>query len=345
MSHQTYTYQEERWRVDAGERLLDDYQIVPAALPEWHATMAGAGEQAWHAVARTYAIFPVLRTTDAALMRPQDPTTIARGLGMKAPAIETILGEALRYWQRHVQFSSSGAGDGIRDLPEPKERALSTEEAQKILATYDIPAEDKEASRLARRCLELRTFLDNGLLRSPARSLIQQETHLASIDAMIGREARKGEQADPKEVRSLHQTRASIQEKIEATLERLGVWDAPTLMTKRKAFAASIGDIVEAVQTYYKDGSRELIDGVFTEGEVQVLLRDFDLRKPQYRPDLPMVATDAIQRLFDPDYTPPAMPRYAHRRLLKAFKAGLAEARQEDGVEVEDLDRLPGEDE
>jgi hypothetical protein len=143
-------------------------------------------------------------------------------------------------------------------------------------------------------------------------------------------------------LRSLIGDRAGLQKSIEETMQKLGIWETSEAMRKRETFSKSIAGVIEGMLAYYADGSKELIDGVFTEGEVEVLLREFDQRKPQYRPDLAViVAPGAIAGLWDPNYEPPKVPRIAHRWLLRGFRIGLAEARQADGAEVETLDEEP----
>jgi hypothetical protein len=106
---------------------------------------------------------------------------------------------------------------------------------------------------------------------------------------------------------------------------------------KKQKIVASLGGMVAAAQAYYKDGTRELIDGVHTELEVELLLTDYDIRGAQYRPDLPGMVSVAIERLFDPHFVPPPLPRKAHRRLTKAFRAAALAARVDDGEEQEEL--------
>ena len=87
-------------------------------------------------------------------------------------------------------------------------------------------------------------------------------------------------------------------------------------MRQAAQFADCLGTVVTGVQDYYATGSNELIDGMFREAEVEILLKDYDLRKPQYRPDVvALVVPAAIEGLFDPNFKLPKLPRHAHRRL------------------------------
>ena len=58
------------------------------------------------------------------------------------------------------------------------------------------------------------------------------------------------------------------------------------------AFGDSVGHMVKAYQEFYRDGSQLLIDGMFTEAEVKLLMTPTTLRPAQYRPDLPLMVEE-----------------------------------------------------
>lgn len=344
MSFKSYTFDSIPWRAENGSELLRDFELQESELAVWQEFMSQQGP-AWEVICLAYGVRPTLTTTDPDRMRAQTNEEVARRVGCKPSQVSETLATAARYWKRQARRTKTVPAVAAPAVAAPATQ-LSNTDRDALLAQYGFVAEDEAEKRaIATRCMELQVFLNAPLLRTAAVSLIQQERHLASIDTLIGNESKKtGEHADPKEVRALHETRGRIQTKIEETMGRLGVWDAPELMRKRAEFSDSIGFIIAAVQDYQGRGDRKKIDGVFYEGEVEVQVRHYDLRPPQYRWDLSLVtAPAAIAGLFDPDYLPPEMPRHAHRRLGKAFHAALHAAAQDDGAHVEEIDRDPEE--
>jgi len=69
--------------------------------------------------------------------------------------------------------------------------------------------------------------------------------------------------------------------------------------------------MVKAYQEFYRDGSQLLIDGMFTEAEVKLLMTPTTLRPAQYRPDLPLMIEEWKRNFWDAKSA--AIPRAAHR--------------------------------
>jgi hypothetical protein len=75
--------------------------------------------------------------------------------------------------------------------------------------------------------------------------------------------------------------------------------------------------MVKAYQEFYRDGGQLLIDGMFTEAEVKLLMTPTTLRPAQYRPDLPLMVEEWKRNFWDANYDSKsaAIPRAAHRVL------------------------------
>lgn len=204
--------------------------------------------------------------------------------------------------------------------------------------------------------------LESDHTKSVARSAIQQEIHIffvldeqirslrTQIRLVVDQAKKKavdsGEDFMPPdttkknaEVLKLIEARSSAQSSLESTMESLGLTEEQTSALKKKTqFVDSIGGLVRAIQEYKANGDNALLDGYATGPEIEILTTPFDLRPPQYRPDLVLSIPHHMENLFNPDYVPPPLSQKAHRRLLRGFKAGLAEARNEDGESILPLD-------
>lgn len=110
------------------------------------------------------------------------------------------------------------------------------------------------------------------------------------------------------------------------------------------AFGDSVGHMVKAYQEFYRDGSQLLIDGMFTEAEVKLLMTPTTLRPAQYRPDLPLMIEEWKRNFWDANYDSKsaAIPRAAHRVLLAAFQSASVDFV---GGKIVDMEGELGEDE
>jgi len=345
----------EPWRVENGDALAAAFELTgndaaqKAALAEWHGALAGTA-RVWGVVRRLYGVHAMFGVTDPSEMVPHSAAALAAELGLSERQVVEIDMEARTFWRRH-KLSTRERGAAVA----PTEEAVvmtDAEVAALLGANGFANLTDGEQRRyVASRLVDLEELVDSAELRAIARGMVRTELMLffvidkriAAIEEVIGRK----ESHDPphdvtkenKQLMELLKERGGLQTSIQDTMKALGITESQTGNTKKKgAFQASISGMIEAVKAYHARQDTELIDGILTGAEIEILTKPFVLREEQYRPDLAFVVPHAIEGLFDPHYQPPVLGRMAHRRLSAGFRQGLAALRSETGEEVRDLD-------
>ncbi len=105
---------------------------------------------------------------------------------------------------------------------------------------------------------------------------------------------------------------------------------------KRMGFQLSVGTMNEAMQKYYSGAGNDLIDGFATEAEIELVIREKELRPMQYRPDVVIMAQEALEHLWEKEYEPSPIGRNRVRRLRNVFRASIKAALSEEGEVVVD---------
>jgi hypothetical protein len=357
---------ESPWRIERGIDLLKDFDIEGtdsekmAEIVRWHGALC-TQERAWLVVRRLYCVAPIFGCDDPDELRVWPMAEIAAKLGVPVVDIERFLEAAKGFWKR---WKTSNRRTESATILEEGPEVMDSAEIDKLLRKHgfalDIPQDER--NYLATRCMELQMVLENDHTKSVARSAIQQEIHIffildaqirsvkQEIQAMIAvskkRAEDKGEDYLPPdtgkknaEVLKLIEARSSAQASLENTMESLGLTEEQTSALKKKTqFVDSLGGLIRAIQEYKANGDNTLLDGYATGPEIEILTTPYDLRPPQYRPDLVLSIPAHMENLFNPDYIPPPLSQKAARRLVRGFKAGLAEARNEEGESILPLD-------
>ena len=143
--------------------------------------------------------------------------------------------------------------------------------------------------------------------------------------------------AEDKRVTDLMDARLKANKGYVETMTSLGATQVQTgSVSKRLSFQMSVGTMNEAMQRYYSGQGTDLIDGFATEGEIELTVREKELRPMQYRPDVIVAAHEAMEHLWDKDYEPTPIGRMRVRRLRGAFRAAIKAALSEEGEVVVD---------
>lgn len=109
-------------------------------------------------------------------------------------------------------------------------------------------------------------------------------------------------------------------------------------------FAGVFSEIIEAVRKYRAEGNNEIVDGMFTALEIQVLMRSSQQAegRVQYRPDIVACVNEARRALWDPKFSSRLDPRTLSL-FAAGFHRGVAEFTLATGLALPDLESKAGE--
>lgn len=339
------------WRIERGVEMLHDFAIEPAQVKSftglWHAALA-AQERVWLIVRRIYGVAPMLGATDPDELRVWTAEELGEKLGLSAEQIKATLGETRAFWARYRAANTPAEKKGVRlDAKAP----MTGEQIDELLSQYgfDGVLGDTERRYAAKRCRDLTAYLENEQGMPIARSAIQQELNLMVLDARLSglnaeHAARRAENAkavfsatEDKRVTDLMEARNKANAGYVKTMESLGATQVQTgSVAKRMNAQVCVGTMNEAIQRYYANAENALIDFFATEGEIELTVREKELRPMQYRPDVVVAAHEAMEHLWDKDFEPSPIGRMKVRRLRAAFRDAVRASLAEDGEVVVD---------
>lgn len=325
------------WRMERGADLIHDFELSEAddALQKFHGALC-AQEAAWNVICRIYGNAPLYGMSDPDELRAWTLAELAEKRGVDPREIDALIEGAKSFWKR-VQLDTQST-ENIRARP-----ALDDDTADQLLREHGFIIENPEERKYtATRCMELQPWLDDDRLRAAARSLIQQEVTLFFIIDPGIREIRvlladkaihKGSvEKENAQLLNLLKERRDAQQALDSSMKVLGLSDAAGGTLKKKmAFQDCLSMLVEAMQRYYSENDRGLIDGMCTAAEVELLTTPTELRPAQYRPDLILLVMEAKEHLWEKDWSPTKQSRRACRKLMAGFTQGLNEARSQEG--------------
>lgn len=329
----------DKWRVERAADLINDFELDESAeaLPKWHKALCGQ-EPAWTILCRTYGNAPLYGVEDPDELRAWTIAELAEKRGVEPREIDAHVQGARTYW-RQWRLREDASPDTLRPRSAPDD-----ETAETLLREHGFgEIENKEErSYIATRIQELQPYLDSDNLRSAARSLVQQEVGMFFILDPTIRElrdeihrkltAKSSAEKENKQLLDLLKERRDAQEAHNSSLKMLGLTDGQGGgLRKKLAFNDCLSTCVSAFQKYYAEGERDIIDGVFTAAEVELLTTPTKIRPAQYRPDLIVSIAEAKEHLWEAEWSGTPLVRRACRKLKKGFAQGLAEARSDEG--------------
>jgi hypothetical protein len=133
-----------------------------------------------------------------------------------------------------------------------------------------------------------------------------------------------------------------LQKAIEKSKEALGIGEGEGgALDVAKRIRKNASTLIEAHRLYYAKGDRRAVDGVFDFCELRLLLKAYGDRPAQYRGDLPLIAAQVRERLWD-ESCDPVGPNRDEQRKIRAAVVRITEAMEVESNGV--LEDLVGED-
>jgi hypothetical protein len=338
-----------------------------AALAEqlklWHAALA-PHEPAWSILCRLYGNAPLYGVEDPDELRPWSVEELAKARGLTPEEITAHVDGAKTFWKRWRLSKEQGAGSRESGIePVGVVNPPDEDETERLLDEQGfVEVENSEERKyIASRIKELRDWLENESTRAGTRSMIQQEVGIFFVLDPTIRDLRKKirtEMAKPgrsslekenQQLLALLKQRGDMQQQLDSSSKAIGLNEGSSgSLRKKLAFNDCLGTLVKALQVFYSDDSRALIDGIFTAAEVELLTTPTELRPVQYRPDLIVTLHEAKAHLWERDWSPTPLSRRACRKLAEGFKHGIAlvsDAGRADAADTaattEDVDEVP----
>ena len=343
--HGEYEHRGERWRVERPDAVVQEFLLdlsdLPKELSRWHAVweeQAGLGERqsrAWLVLRRYFGVAPVMTSDPAELDGAWDVARIATECALLQVEVEDSVRQSVEWWERRedemqnvlpVTRREEPAHEPAEDLPAPgapapaRPAVLGESEKYELVKLAGLEENPPEHwDTIAKAVMTYRAYFEQPEASFFARDIIKMELMIEELDRKIT------DKLGHKDYATLVRTRSDLRSQIEATHDKLqGLVISRT--GKKKDFADCIGQLVAAVQEYYKDGSKELVDGIFTAADIAVLIRPTTLRPSQYRPELPLMLREMTLNIFDPTAEMPKLSQESVRLVRKAFARALEDA-------------------
>lgn len=324
------------WMVEDWPALVAAFDLEESDLVAWHTDLSGTG-RAWLVIRRIFAVKPMFGdAVEDDDMEEWDWKKLSTKLGVKEAELRDDIVRAADYWRKNR--TARKIGDAVKPLDAdslaPLREKMADEKITELLVQYrfdHLKGEDREMA--ARRIVELNSLFIDKNKREQARQLVIMELHLhdsektrsalkVRLDKLHGRDDLS--QSESKELMAIQEAMEK-QEKAHTALQKnyrdfsndLGAEEVEQ-GELRKAALGTASYFVAAIQDYYADGSRALIDGVFAPDELVWLTDPIPMRPAQYRPDIVVAVNEAMKpyNFFDPEFVPSKIPREASRRML-----------------------------
>lgn len=346
------------WTVEDWPALAATFDLEESDLVAWHSDLSGT-VRPWLVIRRIFAVKAMFGdAVEDDDLEEWDWKSLSTKLGVKESELRDDLARAVEFWRKNR--TARKIGDVVKpldaDSPSPLREKLAEDKITELLREYrfdHLKGEDREFT--ARRITELQTLFTDKNKREQARQLVIMELHLHDsektrsvlknrLDKLHGRDDLSA--SESKELMAIQEAMEK-QEKSHTALTKNYMAAAADLGAEeveqgelRKAALGTASYFVEAVSEYYRDGSRALIDGVFTAEELKWLTDPIPMRPAQYRPDIVVAVNEAMlpYNLFDPDYKPSKIPREASRRMINLAR-GLVE--EQEPTPVPEIDSVP----
>jgi len=325
------------WQVDAWRELVGDFPVSKESVPTWHHSLAGSG-RTWEILRRLYQIAPLYGEDDSSeYTRPWTLAELAAKWSVPVKDIESEHAAAVKFWKRHMEerqlgekLANAGSVPEFQAGPDVEDEKIAP-----LLDKYGFGHEKIAANRkfIAKRIVELRPQFETAVYRETARQIVGMELNMRRYESLLGikqlqldkklEDAAAGKNVDTSklepEFQKLEQALTSLSESHRTLMSEIGANEEEAEGQLRTAMD-SWGYATDAMTAYYAKGERELLDGIFTAGDLRFLLTVTDVRDfHQYRPDVVVMIKEALlpENLWSGTFKPSPLQRELCRKLKK----------------------------
>jgi hypothetical protein len=343
------------WLIEDWQGLAAAFDLHAHEVLAWHVALAGQGRP-WLVIRRRFKIAPLWgEGYSPDDLKVWSWAELASSLGVPEAHLKTDLDAAREFWKKARMTSALSrqpATSTLASCVSPPEvvaakppdglpqfsihQDFTDAQIAATLTPFRFQSIRSASDRLyvANRILELRKLLEDKQTRESARTLIVMELNMASHESALQAHKYRLECLQKSGEISKDQSTEILKlgEAITATEKALTLLsttyraaaadlgsDEAEAGEQRRVAIGTISHLTEAHRQYYADGSRVLIDGMFSADEVVWLTTPHTIRPAQYRPDVVLRVREACipENLWGKDYTPTVIQREACRRLLK----------------------------
>lgn len=331
------------WQVEDWHSLIGEFGIKADELVSWHHAFSGSG-RLWEILRRIYQVAPLfgdeLVDDD---FRIWTFAELAAKWAVPEKDLRTQHEGAVKFWRRQaeeVALAGKLAEQLSPGMPEFQSGPeVEDDKISPLLEQFGFDNEKLAANRkfIAKRILELRPQLETAVYRESARQVILMELNMRRYETMLSirqtaldkklLDAEQGKNVDLKDFeeqfRKTEKALTDLAETHRELLEDIGGDQEETEGQLRTAID-SFGYATDAMIAYYAKGDRELLDGVFTAGELRFALTITDVRDfQQYRPDVVTLIRQALmpENLWGGNASLTKLPREMCRKLKKICDA------------------------
>ena len=266
----------------------------------------------------------------------QQPTTPnARVIKAQAPKSETAsTGTAESPLNRSSERPAENSPEderlerfGFGSEKDPKIR-------QYILRAIDEHAELLESA--SDRVTLVKMLQDEVTLRFVTQERISKLR--TQIRAMLQSERGSVDELTDKKLKEQMAAADGLQKAIDTAKEQLGLGEGESgAVAIGRGVRNNVSYLIEAHREFYALGDRDRVDGVWTVAELRILMRVYGDRPAQYRGDLPLIAKQVADRLWDESCDPAVPTRDQQRKLRRAVRQICESWTMEEFGGIEDL--------
>lgn len=330
-----YQHGADRWICQRFDALAAELPGLTTAEMSRFQSALEVNERQWTLVRRYYGVMPQVLP----VKYPMDDARVWAREEL-ARFLNVAKGEQ---WQQELQ-AVRGIWEAVKPrveeagptVPPPNRGLFSDDE---IVQKHDFGRvrfkDQSEMSRFVVRLVRLEKLFLEPATDGLARTLLMTELQLSRLD-----EALAGIEHTGQDYRSNLKSRSDLvneQAKQLTLIDALAPWFGA--IQGKYSFKGALAEITEAMQRYHQSGGAdtELIDGIFTSTEVQVLCRrSVQAPAPQYRLGWVANALEAKANLWNPKWAP-SIPLPVLKRMDACMKKAIQETGQEMGEKVPDL--------
>lgn len=347
------------WRIERMETAAAEFAgLNPGNLDQWQHAQE-RNERGWYILRRLYGVQPVIVPIDA---DPDDYGTLdseglCAALGIERRQLQAELEECRRRWDRRrhgdaAPATAEHAETAVAASPTPEQKAPSAPaptlvlDDTALLEKHGFPSDNlfakdqRDRSRFAARVREWEPLFADRMTATVARSALMTELRIWRVERAVASEDPAATSKDDRQrYRQLADELDSLNNQYREMLARIDD-QAPwfNVTGQNLTLRGAISDLVEGLAEYYRDGSTQLIDGVFTATEIQVLLRvSRQSLEPQYRAGFVTYLNAMRANIFGPA----GRDRFRQNDLAKldaGFKGAVKAYAEQSGEHIPDLE-------